>query len=344
MPPGPPGRIALRDATACAGRWYLVGAIIGADGGSRPAAWTSTDASDWQPMRLAPATYYARQDLLTSVACRNGRVAALGAKSGGAHGNPRTSSWYQRTDGTLVDMPATFVLYGGSQAISVDRIAAGPDGWLIAGSRTSGAAVWTSVDATDFRIHDHDPALASDADHQTAAVDAAPDGAGWTVVGRVQVPGRVSPVPMAWTSPDGRSWQRQEVPPGTDGFADLERVESTDQGMVAIGIRGRTFGCWRRTDGRWVARQTFGRIVPGGASFVTGLVTSGRHLFATVSDGSRFGLWTGSTSGRWQQVAIPVVPRNSGTAKLSVAASGDTVLLLADDGSAGTLWRASSPG
>ena len=48
MPAGPTGRLMLRDAVACAGRWYVVGAVGGADGATRPAAWTSTDARTWQ--------------------------------------------------------------------------------------------------------------------------------------------------------------------------------------------------------------------------------------------------------------------------------------------------------
>ena len=86
----------------------------------------------------------------------------VGAKSGGAHGNPRVTTWYRRDDGVFTDVVAAFELYGGPLAVTVGRIAGGPDGWLIAGARTSGAAVWLSDDATDFRLVDGDPALSSD--------------------------------------------------------------------------------------------------------------------------------------------------------------------------------------
>ncbi|PZF87949.1 hypothetical protein C1I99_27025, partial [Micromonospora deserti] len=46
-PPGAPGRLLVRDAAACAGRWYAVGGVADAAGETRPAAWTSTDGASW---------------------------------------------------------------------------------------------------------------------------------------------------------------------------------------------------------------------------------------------------------------------------------------------------------
>lgn len=83
----------LRDAASCDGRWFVVGAVADASGGTRPAAWFSADGSAWVPLRVEARTFYGRQNVLSSVACRGGRMAALGAKTGGAHGNPRTSTW-----------------------------------------------------------------------------------------------------------------------------------------------------------------------------------------------------------------------------------------------------------
>jgi hypothetical protein len=343
VPPGAPGRLAVRDATSCDGVWYVVGAVLGADGSSRPAAWTSDDTRTWRTMRFAPRTYYARRAILSSVACRDGRVAAVGARSGGAHGNPRVTSWYQRADGALVDMRATFELYGGPDAISVRHVAAGPDGWVIAGNRLSGAAAWVSRDATDFRLVDDDPALSSDPGHATSALDQVHDGREWTVVGRVETPGRVAPLPFSWTSPDGRHWVRHPVPPGTDGFADLERVvRDGDRGLVAAGLRGRRFGIWRRVDGTWRVGPGFGGLAAGstGAPFVAGLATGEHGTLATVSDGARLRLWLGPSDAAWRAVSTPLEPRSAGDTQLTVAADGPTVLLLADDGRAGRVWVA----
>ena len=339
MPPGPGGRLAVRDATACAGRWFLVGAVVGDDGDSRPAAWASDDARRWRAMALDPSAYYARRAILSSVACRDGRIAAVGARSGGAHGNPRVTSWYQRADGTLVDMQARFELYGGPEAISVRRVAAGPRGWLIAGNRLGGAAVWTSADATDFRIVDDDPALRSDARTRTSALDEVWDGAAWTLVGRVEIAGRVSPVPFAWTSADGAHWTRQPVPAGSDGFADLERVVADEGGLVAAGLRGHRFGTWRRTGAVWTVGDSFGAYAEDltGAPLVSGLLVRAGTVLVAVSDGATYRLW-GLVDGRWREVVSPTRPPATGDTRLTVAADDDAVLLLADDGRAGRVW------
>jgi hypothetical protein len=339
-PPGPAGRLAVRDATACAGRWYVVGAVIGAGESSRPAAWTSDDGRTWTLLPLDPSSYYARRAVLTSVACRDGRIAMIGSRSGGAHGNPRVTSWYQRADGALVDMQAPFELYGGPEAVSVRRVVAGPSGWLIAGNRLSGAAVWVSADATDFRIVDDDPALRSDASTRTSALDQVWDGAAWTVVGRVETAGRVSPVPFAWTSSDGERWTREPVPTRTDGFADLERVVDDDGDLTAVGLRGDHFGVWRRHGGRWTESGSFGGFAAGstGARFVSGLVGRSGDLVATVSDGARYLLWSDTGSGPWRQVVAPARPPSNGDTQVTVASDGDSVLLLSDDGTSGRVW------
>lgn len=346
LPPGPAGRIAVRDAAACGGTWYVVGAVIGPDLATRPAAWTSTDGRTWRSLTLAPTAYYARRNVLTAVACRDGRIAAIGSRSGGAHGIPRVSSWYQRADGTLVDAVAPFTLFGGSQAVDVGRLAGGPLGWMIAGSRTSGAAVWTSPDATRFALHDHDPALAGDRLVQTSAVDVTASTGGWTVVGRAQTGGRAAPAPMAWTSPDGARWTRQPVPAGSTGYADLQRVVAPGDRVVAVGLRGERLGVWFRERDRWRAGPAFAALDPlrRSAPFVSGLATAGGDVLVAASDGSRFGLWAGPVAGPLAEVRVPARPTTSGDHQLTVAADGDAVLLLADDGTTSRVWLGAWPG
>ncbi|GAB3940705.1 hypothetical protein GCM10027614_24810 [Micromonospora vulcania] len=143
-PPGGAGRLLLRDATACAGRWFLTGGVADASGGTRPAAWTSVDGTTWTVVPVLADSFYGRQNVLSSVACREGKAAVIGAKVGGAHGYPRVSTWRQRADGALVEVQASFETYGGPKAVNVSELAAGPSGWLIVGNRTAGAASWVS--------------------------------------------------------------------------------------------------------------------------------------------------------------------------------------------------------
>ena len=343
-PPGPAGRVAVRDAVRCAGSWYVVGGVFAGDE-SRPAGWSSTDGVSWTSLRLDPEGYWARRAVLSSVACRDGQVAMIGARSGGAHGNPRVSTWYQRAEGAYVDVIAGYTLFGGPQAVSVGKMAAGPAGWLIAGNRTSGAAVWTSTDATEFALNDTDPQLSKDEDFDTSAIHQVHDGTEWTVVGSATTPGRLPRVPMAWTSPDGRDWAREEVP-ASEEFNDLERVVALDDGLVAVGLRGERYGVWERRKGFWRAGESFGQIDDDGraAPFVNALTTSGHALLAAVSDASRYGLWASDAGENWRAVRTPTRPTTAGEHVMSVVAEGDEVLLIADDGEAGRVWSTRWPG
>jgi hypothetical protein len=161
------------------------------------------------------------------------------------------------------------------------------------------------------------------------------------VVGRVETPGRVAPAPLAWTSPDGEHWTRQDVPAGTRGFADLEHVVADGDRLVAAGIRDRRFGTWLRTGGRWTAGGGFGSFASdlSAPPFVSGLVARAGTVVATVSDGSRLRAWVGSGS-RWREVSTPTRPRSTGDTQLTVASDGHDVLLLSDDGTSGRVWIA----
>ena len=116
VPPGGAGRVMLRDAVACPGVWFAVGAVRDASGGTRPAAWSSVDGAAWSPVRVVAESFYGRQNVLWSAACRDARLVALGAKAGGAHGYPRTSSWRQTADGVVREVIAPFELFGGPRA------------------------------------------------------------------------------------------------------------------------------------------------------------------------------------------------------------------------------------
>jgi len=341
FPPGPAGRIAVRDAVTCAGEWYVVGGVFPPDPteDSRPAAWSSPDGETWTSVPLDPQGYWAERAVFSSVACRDGEIAMVGAKSGGAHGNPRVTTWYRRADSTYTDVIAAFELYGGPLAVTVQRIAGGPDGWLIGGARTSGAAVWLSDDGRDFRLIDDDRALSSDESMETLAWDQVHDGDRWTVVGSAAIKGRLPRVPMAWTSPDGEHWHRQEVP-GSDGFTDLERVIRTQDGLLAAGIRGDEFGTWERVEGTWKRLGTFGALDPDrrAGPYVSAIAESGSQLFASASDGTTYQLWASDDGREWRPVVTPTSPSTAGEHIMSVSSSGSSVILLADDGEAGRVW------
>lgn len=346
MPAGASGRIAVRDAVACAGETYVVGGVFDTDGNSVPAAWRSPDGVSWTTLPLAPVNFWAKLNVLFSIACRDGEVALIGAKSGGAHGIPRVSTWYRGADGSYVDVVSGYTLYGGPEGVSVGRLAAGPPGWIINGNRTSGGAVWNSADATEFTRVDGAPRLASDAEFDTATRDVTWTGEQWTVVGGAARTGRVPRIPLAWVSADGLTWTRQDMPYG-EGNEDLQKVLAARDGTVAIGLRGDGFGEWTRDDaGSWRIGPAFGALDPAGAAspFVSGVAAAGDWLFATVSDGARYGMWVSEKSGSWLPMDTPERPSTAGEHVMTAVVAGNSVVLLTDDGQAGKVWTAAAMG
>ncbi|MFI9640020.1 hypothetical protein ACIG87_08120 [Micromonospora sp. NPDC051925] len=345
-PPGPAGRLLLRDAVSCAGRWFLVGGVVDAAGDTRPAAWSSTDGSSWSPVPIAARTFYGRQHVLYAAACApgpaggrgEGRVAALGAKNGGVHGNPRTGTWVRDDAGALREVPAAFELFGGPRAVSASRLAAGAGGWLIAGGRVDGAAVWTSPDAGGFTLAEGLPELAGDARGRTAAYDVVALPAGWLVVGSLLPAGGTALTPLAWTSVDGRSWRRAELPT-RGGRGRAERVTLLDGVPVAVGPVPDGFAVWRADDGsRWQRVGAFGAAGPGVLS-VVGLTVARGVLVAVTGDGAGRSAWASSDGGAsWRAVTVPLTVADGGDTAMAVAGGVDRLLLMADDGRGSRAW------
>lgn len=335
-----------RDATWCAGRWVVAGATVDATGLTRPAVWSSTDATTWHPLVLHPGQdFYAAHAVLGWVACSGRRLAALGAKSGGAHGLPRTESWRQRSDGSLAAVRAPYVLYGGVHSVQASRLVGGPDGFVIAGTRTSGAAYWTSRAGEAFRLHAGVPGLANTRVTRTQAADAASDGRHWVVVGTsTDVLGRL--YATVWTPAGHGRWARETLPGGrTITTADRALSRGDAIGPVVAGVLDDRFGLWLRARGSWGLETPFGERDPDGTSapYVSGLVLVSAQVLASYSDGARFRLALGGGRGLADQ-PMPTTVTVSGDHAAAVAAHLDRALLLTDDGQRGRVWLAHVPG
>lgn len=343
-PRGLPGEIAVRDAVRCGGAWTAVGGVQLAEPletrDARPAAWRSQDGVAWTALDVTATTYWGRRAVLSTVACADGQVVAVGARSGGAHGNPRVTTFFEKNGG-LDDQRAAFNLYGGATATNVGPITGAEPGWLITGNRISGPAVWHSSDGRDFTIEEDVPGLADEEGFSSLAQAAVWDGAGWVVVGGGNARSTLDREPLVWMSPDATTWERMEVP-GSEEFDDLERVVTVDDDLVALGLRGDAFGAWRRDDGGWSMGDTFGSLPDEARSspFVSSLVASAEGLWAATSDGVSYAVWHSADGDVWAPVEAPFTPVETGGERIvTVAADDDTVLLLADDGFGGGLWR-----
>ncbi|WP_433493811.1 hypothetical protein ACQP26_21235 [Micromonospora sp. CA-248089] len=348
LPAGASGRPVPRDAVRCAGRWYVVGGLVDPAGETRPAAWSSSDGVTWSPIPVRAQTFYGRQHVLYAVACRDDGMAALGAKTGGVHGNPRTGTWVWRPGGPLREVPAAFELFGGPRAVSASRLAAGPGGWLVAGARADGAAVWSSPDAEGFVLREGVAELAGDGRGRTAAYDVAAVGSGWLVVGALLPPGGTARTPLAWASADGRVWRRVALPVPDGAAGAAERVVPADGGPVVLGPVGDRFGVWRGCDDcgsrsagsaqGWRRVGGFGASGPG-VSSVDALAASGRRLVAVTGDGAQRRLWMSRDGGvSWLPVITPVPVPDGGDAALPVAVGDGGLLVVVDDGKTSRAW------
>ncbi len=345
VPPGPGGRTVVRDAVHCGEAWYAVGAVFldqpTETRDTRPSAWRSGDGATWSPVEVVADTYWGKRAILNSIACSRGRIAVVGARSGGAHGNPRVTTFHLQGD-TLVDVRAVFTQYGGVSASSVGAVSGGPQGWMIAGNRLSGPGVWVTDDPRGFTRVEGEPGLTRDGELVSQAQAAAWAGDGWLLVGAGAVPGELMDRdPLAWTSKDGLTWSRDEMPATRESEDVLRAVLTAEGDVVALGLRGDTFAAWTRDSEGWHESVRFGRLADErtAAPYVASLVRTTSGLLATISTGTEYQLWHSDDGSAWHPVELPDAPATAGDHALS-AAEGDGILVVADDGSGARVWTA----
>jgi hypothetical protein len=336
QPPDTPGRVMLRDAVTCGGNWYITGSVMLADGDTRPAAWKSTDGEHWTNVVFAPRSYYGSRSVVYTAGCRDGKLAAAGAKSGGAHGNPRISTWYERPDGSMDEVLAYFEMYGGNTAVDAAHLVGGPKGWMIAGNRTSGAAVWYSADAQEFKILEGAPELTSDDRGRVWATDVVGQANNWTLVGSLAAPGKIDRDPLTWTSADGEHWTRQALPASSEDEV-LERIILMGDQRIAAGQRGQTFALWG-DQGGWHELVRFGAAGGKGLAEVTGMGAL-KNLYVMTGDGDNYRLFS-YAAGKVRAVDLPVGAPAGSDRKATVTGAGDRLVVLVDDGAQASAWIA----
>ncbi|HWB34433.1 MAG TPA: hypothetical protein VHA75_00260, partial [Rugosimonospora sp.] len=368
------GRITVRDVAACPGRWYAVGGYLTSPTTGTPGVWSSVDGTHWSGVPLRPISLYGRQNILSTVACAGDTVVAVGAAAGGAHGNPRTSTWHGTAAAGLDEAPSQFELFGGDNAGPVENLTAGPHGWLIGGGRKdanglAGGAVWWSRDGALFPLVDGDPALESDATAARAvrAVTA-------TATGFVAVGSTTPAAPAAgaspgsglaprhgsvWHSTDGLHWTRDGVPDsGVD--TELQAVTAEAGGaasgpvpsasvprngepgpLVAAGVMGTTFAVWRDDGSGWRAVARFGTIGGTALPTVSALASVAGRDFLVASGGADYGLWTARAgSDAWAATPLPADVAGGADRAVHLAGVGDHLLLSVEDGTSTRLWLA----
>jgi hypothetical protein len=344
------------------GTWWAAGSFRDNANEHRPGLWRSTDTRTWTRIETVAVTPYGEVSELYSVAASSNAVAALGAATGGAHGNPRTVSWILRDDGRLHEVLAGFELYNGVRQIAVRTIANGPSGWVIFGARNNqnnalGATSWTSTTGDDFTIHDNDPELSSSPGESIIGLDMAldltvPGGALIAVGERFHaepgVPSSADTDAIAWTSPDGVSWQRW-TPPGLRlGGRDIQRGQRLAIDGQRVLIAGADDRALRNRIGTWTTddRKVWTRTViePFGSSNdpTTGVTvaraTAGRMIVGARVTG-RLRAVVSINGRRWNELRLPAELPTGNRAVLAAELDATTILVGATSLQGGGLWR-----
>jgi hypothetical protein len=336
--PMPPGAVHLSRVSS-AGQQLLVSGQRGSGDSAPPGLWRSDDVrGGWHSVRLAPATYYGRRADLFRVATDGRRVVALGRRIGGAHGNPRVTSW----TGTLDELRETeqpFELFGGPDSISVADLALDAQGGVALGSwaphgEASGVTVWRQR-GTGWQRFDHVPGLASQvtvvgSDLTTPGALAVRAGepvvVGWTV----HLGGGVRLQATFW-QPTGQTWQPVTLP--SDGDGQARALACGAQVCTVVGSSSGRLAVWQ-VQGRAVTPV---RVLP--------LEVDDREPVQVVQAGGRpwlaVGQGTGSALLRLDggSARMMTSPRGRVT---SMAVVGSAVVALTRDASGATsLWRTS---
>lgn len=336
--PLPPGALRLSQVTA-AGDQLLVSGQRGSGDAAPPGLWRGDTSGTWTSVRLAPVTYYGRRAELFRVVSDGQQVVALGRRIGGAHGNPRVTSW----TGTLDKVSETeqpFELFGGPNAISVSDLALDAHGAVALGAwaahgEPSGITLWRQR-GTTWQRFDRLPGLASQVtvvgSDLTSPGAIAVRGGEAVVVGRtVHLGGGVRLQATFWQQV-GQTWAPLTLPSDSDAQAravacghEVCTVVGSSSGMLAA----------------WAVRGSIVTSIP-----VPRLELDDREPVQVVQSGN--GLWVAVGQG----TGCALLRLDGGSARVltpppgkvtSMAVLGSTAVALVRDASGSTtLWSTSA--
>jgi hypothetical protein len=294
-------QVAVNAVAAQAGSQVAVGSANG-----YPAAWISTDGgSDWTRSIGANPAVMARpgSEQLTDVAVGGSGWLAVGDVVAGTAQHPVVLVSPDGMTWSAADSEPAF----GGQDVYTEQAAAGTAGYVIvgySGSASAGyqAGAWYSAGVTGWQQAAGENALDGESGgRQMLAVTT-------TSSGFVAV-GLQGNSPVAWTSPDGKSWAVMALPlPSGAARAVLLHVAAVGSTLVAVGMEQTPSGA----EAPFAARSGNGGTswteatlpVPSGNAQVTALAAAGHVFTAAGTYGSTPGhqdvvVWTSPDGVTW---------------------------------------------
>ena len=216
-------------AVAFAGK----GVAFGGDNPATSPVWTSADGGAWKHAGDGDAGIDGR---VNAVDVDRGRWVAAGDIVDDESGEAYKGGVWTSDDGRSWKKAADVALDEGT----VSDVAVASDTTVIAGFDVAGGKIWTARGGADFAPADNQDFAAATIQGVTATGD------GFVAVGRSLADQQV----VAWTSQDGVTWTRQDLP--SEMFApdeEINELATVGERIFAVGATPQGGAVWTSQDG-----------------------------------------------------------------------------------------------
>lgn len=291
----------------------------------------------WRSIPLEPQSYYAARARWRTVATDGHRIFAVGDAPGGAHSNPRWTTWSGTANG-MREHVQTFETFGGWGAGGLTALTFWQHQPLIVGSWSSDTAgldmvTWTTRGNDWVRHSSTGTALASTDNALNVLRSVGPDNAGNVIAGAVTRlgGGEVSLTPALWRrTAAAPSWSRIDLP--AEGESQATGAACQGSACVAAGYDGDLLQVWS-VDGDTAQAEADLPALPVDSQSVALVGPQGAPQPAVLAYSGGRSVVLQHTSGGWAPSAGP-----PGTPTTWAQARGHTfVITTAPDGHS-SLW------
>lgn len=287
------------------------------------------------PVPVDADSYYGQRAQWFDVATSGGELMALGQRPGGAHGNPRWSTWEGGVDGVVEQPEQPIYVFGGWGAGGLAGIAIAREGPVIVGGRAgaeSGLDIVLWLPDGDDWVEQSSAGteLAATADLRPVATDVVTDGGELLITGMAQHGTEVGAAVWRAPGPAG-PWQRIALP-GAGRVVTAQSALCDGGSCLVVGrVDGAVVGWW--VDGAEVTPADLPDVPDGDATdtvlppvrwagSVTLVLPDGGDTVVAVEDGDRWRLVDGP----------PGMPA-------AAAAVGERLYVVTSQGGQATLWE-----